>query len=220
VTEVGSQSLRERKKRRTRSTLVDVAIGLCLSQGYDNTTVEQIAAAADVSPRTFSRYFPTKDSVIAAIADDMDEWLAEALLLQPTNIDEYEALLRAHLHVYAPTGPYAPAAFNRMAVLIQIVNTSPTLSSAAATYRQGHSAKSLQAVAQRMGLPVEHLAVRLVADTWTAVFASVYGGMGDPGNDPIEATALCERLTSTFAMFRRTWAPWTPGPGVPNNTDG
>ena len=56
--------LRERKKQRTRAMLVDAAVTLCIENGYDNTTVEQIAAAADVSPRTFSRYFPTKDSVM------------------------------------------------------------------------------------------------------------------------------------------------------------
>ena len=37
--------------------------------------------------------------------------------------------------------------------------------------------------------------VRLVADTWTVVFAATLAGMGTPGNDPIEATILCERLT-------------------------
>ena len=68
--------LRERKKRRTRATLIDAAAGLFLAQGYDNTTVDQIATAADVSPRTFSRYFPTKVSVVAAITDDLDELIA------------------------------------------------------------------------------------------------------------------------------------------------
>ena len=71
--------MRERKKLRTRATLIDAAADLCLAQGYDNTTVEQIAAAADVSPRTFSRYFPTKESVVAAITDDLDELIADAL---------------------------------------------------------------------------------------------------------------------------------------------
>ena len=58
--------LRELKKQRTRATLVDSAARLCARQGYEQTTVDQIAAAADVSPRTFSRYFPNKEAVIGA----------------------------------------------------------------------------------------------------------------------------------------------------------
>ena len=202
------QGLRARKKRRTRTTLVDVAAELCLRQGYDRTTVEQIAAAADVSPRTFSRYFPTKESVVAAIADEIDESVAAALETQPLDINEYEALLRAHLQIFSPRGPYAPAAFNRMAVMIQIVNASPALSGAAFAIQQGHANRSTIVLGRRMGLPPDHRAVRLVADVWTVVYAATLAGMGTPGNDPIEATILCERLTSTFAVFTRTLAPW------------
>jgi AcrR family transcriptional regulator len=206
--DAGSQGLRERKKLRTRSTLIDVAAELCLRQGYDNTTVEQIAAAADVSPRTFSRYFPSKESVIAAIADDMDQWVAEALAKQPFDITEHEALLRAHLLIFSPDGPYAPTAFNRMAVLIQIVNASPALSGAAFGFRQGHANSSVEVIAARMETGSDDPAVRLVADVWTTLFASAFSGMGTPGNPPIRADILCERLTSTFDVFSRTCSPW------------
>ena len=62
--------LRERKKRRTRATLIDSAVVLCDRQGFDGTTVDQIAASADVSPRTFSRYFNTKDAIALALIDE------------------------------------------------------------------------------------------------------------------------------------------------------
>lgn len=57
-------SLRERKKTRTRELLVEVATELFLEQGFDATTVDQIAARAAISPRTYFRYFPTKESVV------------------------------------------------------------------------------------------------------------------------------------------------------------
>jgi AcrR family transcriptional regulator len=47
--------LRERKKAYTRRMLIDTAVDLCLTQGYENTTVEQISDAVEVSSRTFSR---------------------------------------------------------------------------------------------------------------------------------------------------------------------
>jgi AcrR family transcriptional regulator len=56
-------SLGERKLRVTRDALVEAALELFATQGYDQTTVEQIAAAAGVSPRTFFRHFPTKQDV-------------------------------------------------------------------------------------------------------------------------------------------------------------
>lgn len=58
------QSRRERKKQQTRERIVQAALELFAQQGYEQTTVNQIAAAADVDPKTFFNYFPTKDDVL------------------------------------------------------------------------------------------------------------------------------------------------------------
>lgn len=61
--------LRARKRKRTQDTIADCALELFERSGYDAVTVEEIAAAADVAPRTFYRYFPAKEDVILGNPD-------------------------------------------------------------------------------------------------------------------------------------------------------
>jgi len=208
MAETSAYGLRERKKLRTRTTLIEAAADLCIRQGFDNTTVDQIAAAADVSPRTFSRYFPTKDAVVAAIADELDADIAGALEHQPTDITEYDALLHAHLEVFGPELNYQTPAFKRMAVLIQIVNESSSLKASAFAFQRASANASLAVLSRRMGLPPDHPAVRMVTDTWTLLFATSFADLGQPGNEPIESRIVCDRLSASFELFRRSWSPW------------
>ncbi|MCX4747036.1 TetR family transcriptional regulator [Kitasatospora sp. NBC_01287] len=75
------QSLRERKKQRTRRALRQEGYRLFAEQGWEATTVDQIAAAAEVSPATFFRYFPTKEDLV--LSDEYDPSMAAALLARP-----------------------------------------------------------------------------------------------------------------------------------------
>ena len=68
--------LRERKKAKTRAAIQTQALRLIAEQGYEATTVEQIAEAAEISPSTFFRYFPTKEDVV--VEDDYDPLLVVA----------------------------------------------------------------------------------------------------------------------------------------------
>src|SRR5215217_9209055 len=85
--------LRERKKIQTKETIQREAYRLFEEQGYANTTVEQIAEAAEVSPSTFFRYFPSKELVL--MADDLDQVTVEALARQPGDLSTMQAFRRA-----------------------------------------------------------------------------------------------------------------------------
>jgi AcrR family transcriptional regulator len=75
--------LRERKKERTRDAIRDAARALFLEHGFPGTTIDDIAAAADVSPRTFFRYFANKEEVLFSSFDETLDLLREFLDSRP-----------------------------------------------------------------------------------------------------------------------------------------
>ena len=90
---VQPMGLRERKKAKTRAAIRQHALRLFREQGYSATTVEQIAAAAEVSPATFFRYYPTKEDVV--LQDDMDVVTLAALEAQPAGLGPIAAMRAA-----------------------------------------------------------------------------------------------------------------------------
>ena len=72
-----------RKKERTRRQLAEAAAELFSERGYAGTTIDDIAAAVDVSPRTFFRYFPTKEDLVVAIGATSLDLFLEALRNRP-----------------------------------------------------------------------------------------------------------------------------------------
>ncbi|MEV0423755.1 TetR family transcriptional regulator [Streptosporangium canum] len=85
-----AEGLRERKKAKTRRTIQEHALRLFAEQGYEATTVEQIAEAAEISPSTFFRYFPVKEDVV--LQDDYDPALMAMLAAQPADLEPVPAL--------------------------------------------------------------------------------------------------------------------------------
>lgn len=63
-------SLRQRKKDKTRSALQETALALFSEKGFADTTINEIAAVVDISPRTLLRYFQTKEDIVASCVED------------------------------------------------------------------------------------------------------------------------------------------------------
>lgn len=87
-----SMSRRERKIAETRVAILDAAQRLFTRHGFEETTVEQIAEAADIAPRTFFRYFPTKEAVLFAELDQARDELLDALERRPADEDVLKSI--------------------------------------------------------------------------------------------------------------------------------
>jgi len=87
--------LRERKKQQTRDRLIEAAFALFDERGYDNVSTAEIAAQADVSERTFFRYFPSKDCVIFPDADEQRLHVEELVANLPPTMSVVEGLREA-----------------------------------------------------------------------------------------------------------------------------
>ncbi|MDX3243755.1 TetR family transcriptional regulator [Streptomyces sp. ME18-1-4] len=89
------ETLRERKKQRTREALLRAAVELFTSQGYERTTVDEIAEAVDVSQRTFFRYFAGKEEAALALVEMTVARFVAAVRERPPHEAPLEALRQA-----------------------------------------------------------------------------------------------------------------------------
>jgi AcrR family transcriptional regulator len=108
--------LRERTRRAVRAELTDVAMDLFTRQGYEATTVDEIATAAGISRRSLFRYFASKEAIIFDNLEDVGEQLVAALAERPEEEDVWTALRRTFdvLTAYNRSNPKRTLAFYRM----------------------------------------------------------------------------------------------------------
>lgn len=202
VREMPALGLRERKKQRTRATLIDAAVELCERQGFERTTVDQIAAIADVSPRTFSRYFATKDAVALALIEDAIDLAAVELARQPSDISHFEALRRSYVSMYNGTksAPQGALSADRMMCIVRIIITSPTLRQAALEYR--HHAVNIE-LAKRLGVDLDHRRLKLIAAVWGSIIMTALADLSEEGVEwqHVGIDDIVTRLEATFVEF-------------------
>lgn len=166
--------LREQKKQETRAALSWAAIRLMVERGVDNVLVEDIAAAAGVSPRTFNNYFSSKGEAVASRHVDRIRQMAEDLRERPAAEPLWDAITAAMVRQLEP-GPevtaHPPGEPGAWTAGVRVMMSSPSLQAemlrAAATAERSVAA----AVAERTGTDAENdLYPKLVA---AAVLATV-----------------------------------------------
>ncbi len=137
--------LRERKKAKTHAAIQEHALRLFKERGYEATTIEQIAEAAEVSPSTFFRYFPTKEDVV--LHDALDPLMIEELRKQPLDLTPIQALRATLRVILAELSPEQRELEEEREALILTV---PEL-----------RAKSLNSLASAVGMIAELIAARV-----------------------------------------------------------
>ena len=188
--------LRERKKARTRASLREHALRLFREQGYPATTVEQIAAAAEVSPSTFFRYFPTKEDLV--LQDDMDTRMVEALERQPAALGPVAAVRAATREVF---GSYTEADLDLIQEIMTLTVTVPEIRARAMDEFARTIRVLSEALAKRSGRPTDDLPVRVTAGAIVGVMIAITIGEEDGWTDRQQIGEMFGRIDQALALL-------------------
>ncbi|MFJ9248165.1 TetR/AcrR family transcriptional regulator [Streptomyces sp. NPDC101776] len=150
--------LRERKKIKTREAIRTATYALVKEQGYDATTIEQIAERAEVSPSTVFRYFPTKEDIV--LTDEFDPIIMEELRARPADepwMDTLRYVMQKAIRLGIKDDPEVARLRTHLMVQIPAVR-SRMMESMSVT-----GTMLCEAIAERTGRDPESLEVRVYA---------------------------------------------------------
>ncbi len=188
--------LRERKKARTRASIREHALRLFREQTYQRTTVEQIAAAAEVSPSTFFRYFPTKEDIV--LQDDMDTRMIEALERQPAGLGPLGAVRAATREVFTS---YTQADLDLLGETTALTMNVPEIRARAMDEFARTISVIGEALAKRAGRSADDLAVRTTAGAIIGVIMSITMPWEGWASDRRTIEDMFERIDQALALL-------------------
>jgi AcrR family transcriptional regulator len=168
TTTVDGTSLRERKKQRTREALIDAAFELFTTNGFEATTVDEIADAVEVSSRTFFRYFGSKEDVATSLQLQQFMDVYQALEARPADEPVVTAMRRACVQVLRAYEDGGTDAF-QFACVTRLVQESPAVMARSLEICTEQIDELARRVAARMGVdPVTDPRPKLVASVTSA----------------------------------------------------
>jgi AcrR family transcriptional regulator len=189
--------LREKKKQKTRDAIQQHALQLFKVQGYEATTVEQIAAAAEVSPSTFFRYFPTKEDVV--IYDAFDPILLATLRAQPKHMNVITAVRAMMKQVFLKMTPAERDAQLEREALFRSV---PELTARMLESVGPALSPFVDAIAERAGKPASDMKVQALAGAILGVAVLAWQSSG-PGLQKSGIPAYVAKLDRYLAELER-----------------
>ncbi|MEU3949381.1 TetR family transcriptional regulator [Streptomyces sp. NPDC029526] len=199
-----SPSLTERRKAETRMTIARAAAGLFVRQGLRATRAEDIAHAAGVAPRTFYRYFATKEEAIAPLYETGAGRWVEAVRAAPAKATVPQALESAVRHTLTPGVGVSEASWEWMRTLIRLAGSDPVL--------------------RRVWAEVCQASDRALADVLEERVAGRRKAPGGPGSAESDNVAVRSRLRFAAAVagaaVRTATEGWAAGDGPAEGSQG
>jgi AcrR family transcriptional regulator len=172
-------TIKERKER-TRALLAQRAAELFVAKGFDHTTVEEIAQAAGISPRTFFRYFATKEEVVMSFLWLKIDQLLASLAMRPRN----ESLLESVQVVFRAVQGETEVEQDRQ--LLQLLATTPSLRARWLVDGWESAVRLRPIIADRLGVGIESPRVSLIANVLFMVTETVLDQWSVNGGDFID----------------------------------
>ncbi len=186
---------REARKAETRHNVQEHALRLFLAQGYDATTVEQIATAAGVSHMTFFRHFPTKESVVDT--DDYDPMIAELIRARPADEGPTTAIHRA---IVAGLAAVLPHARDALLERTRLIMTTPALRARQADHQHATRVLFATALADRAGLIAPTFQQEVLAAAALAALTTALVSWSDKASE----ADLVALVDEAFTALRET----------------
>jgi AcrR family transcriptional regulator len=187
-----------------RERLIDATLDLCVRQGYDATTVDQVAAAAGVPVVDFAEHFASTEAVLVSIVEAMAHATAAALADVDTDVPLENALLTAGgAAVTAVVEGRGAVTLDRLIALATIVNATRSLPRKLSKVRKRVITRAL---ADRMGIDPKDRRLQRAATMWSAVAASAYVAQVempehyDPQTDEMLSERMIANLSDTFGQ--------------------
>ncbi len=163
----GPASLREKHAAETRQKILDEATALFIDQGFEATTIHEIAERADVSPRTFFRYFPTKEALLFHDLEERLDKIRDWIEQRPPGESPAQMLIAA---LCATVGEIESTPEQR-ALIVRLLSERPSLRSYQRTTIIERMEQQVTAtLARRSGLDVHDRGLRALVAAISACF--------------------------------------------------
>jgi AcrR family transcriptional regulator len=173
--------LAARKKERTKRQLAEAAADLFYERGYTATTVDDIVAAVDVSPRTFFRYFPTKEDLVVALGTTSLDLFLDALRNRPSEESLQVAVGEAMEQSLAAGWEDT----TRVRSFLALLQETPALRARWLEEAYGKRDRMAEVIAERTGTEPTDLRNLIIAGTITLTINTALQAWADQDDEPM-----------------------------------